>query len=1110
MAKFVGLSPQEIYTFACEEYHLKRNSRLFNELPSTAAGVNTVTMIDVSNNYIGPKGLKGLLQVVRSCPALHTLVLRDQQLTKDSVLTLCDALVSHPALRILDLRQNPITIDGGRHIYDLVCSNARIEEVRLDGTDVKDSLMTAIATKAARNKQHMARLESITGAAGSPASTKRARGGGDDSTQQAAGSGNGGGAVAALRSIVSGGGHQEDLVASLSDATLDASLAREIMQRAPCSVHSVLLDEDMQASLTERCEATRCHFLDPDFGNAEALSPVSSELPARVKGWKRIVHFAGNPCIFTGLTAAHLERAQSLTERQQQQQQSAAGAGAGSTGGGGAAEEAPQQLPAPREPTNVAPEFTWIFTSLFAILHGSDLTSSLQSLISPPVLNPAGVYCVKFFVDGRWRWVLVDDYLPVGADGNPVLCGTEGSLAPSSSGAAAPVPVAAQLPPGSNAFWPALLLKAAAKLHGSYRALMSTHLAAPNRHPTFERAASAGTIMSDFSGGVSVTRQLNHAHFDAAAWWQTMSELHEQKAWLVATTGADTEATSSGGIMPFHAYRIRQCRTVNGNLLVQLHSVHSRRVWIGEWGHSSPLWESNADVAAALAYRPSSTRGPFAPFWMRYSAFLSCFTHVHACCPCLQSHTAMVEGAFVSSTAGGPAFEPTTWWSNPHYRLRLSRSAKVLLALSVPDVRFHSSSITTMGLHILRGEDYPLRCEKESLFATTNYAVCNCVTYSAELPGDGALWVVPSTYDEGVYGRYFLRVVASETFSFAHESRDQHLKTYSIRCGMADTGEYQHGECNPQFAIQTLPDAGSAAMASAAVADPHVASQNTCRIAVQMHVPDTENANVGLLLCHSIQHGGEEASSSAVEGRLTAAGGGGISIDPKTGERTVDRLLGPIADDRVVARSKLIIGKTVFLDAHVPVTSDPYLLVPCVLPHHTFNVPISLTVWCSAPSTKISEIPMWPSAEVGVEWTRSGGLQDVAQNPQVELVVRRPQQRFLIHLEVFGVADPSLILYVVRQAQGHETIALPPGHRVADSSIVSNSQFVRHCTTTCEVTLPGSNSSMNDPRGAQLPAHFIILPCLQPPGTSARGTVRVSSEFDDFDVSLLPINSHDG
>ena len=125
-AKFVGMALKDVYAFACEEYHLRRNSRLHADLPGDVAAVDSVREIDVSKNYVGPKGLRALLEVVRCCPSLHTLVLRDQQLTKDAVVALCDAATGHPSLRVLDLRQNPITMDGGRHLFDLVSNNSRI------------------------------------------------------------------------------------------------------------------------------------------------------------------------------------------------------------------------------------------------------------------------------------------------------------------------------------------------------------------------------------------------------------------------------------------------------------------------------------------------------------------------------------------------------------------------------------------------------------------------------------------------------------------------------------------------------------------------------------------------------------------------------------------------------------------------------------------------------------------------------------------------------------------------------------------------------------------------------------------------------------------------
>jgi len=38
-----------------------------------------------------------------------------------------------------------------------------------------------------------------------------------------------------------------------------------------------------------------------------------------------------------------------------------------------------------------------------------------------PVYNPAGKYCVRLYLCGKWRRVYVDDSLPVTADGAPAL-----------------------------------------------------------------------------------------------------------------------------------------------------------------------------------------------------------------------------------------------------------------------------------------------------------------------------------------------------------------------------------------------------------------------------------------------------------------------------------------------------------------------------------------------------------------------------------------------------------------------------------------------------------------------------------------------------------------
>ena len=65
--------------------------------------------------------------------------------------------------------------------------------------------------------------------------------------------------------------------------------------------------------------------------------------------------------------------------------------------------------------------------------------------------NEAGIYGVRLFVEGRWRVVVVDDWLPVDESGQLVFCGMGNGCE----------------------IWAALFEKAVAKLRGSYESLCS-------------------------------------------------------------------------------------------------------------------------------------------------------------------------------------------------------------------------------------------------------------------------------------------------------------------------------------------------------------------------------------------------------------------------------------------------------------------------------------------------------------------------------------------------------------------------------------------------------------------------------------------------------------
>ena len=74
-------------------------------------------------------------------------------------------------------------------------------------------------------------------------------------------------------------------------------------------------------------------------------------------------------------------------------------------------------------------------------------TKDAQSQIQK--FNESGMYSVRLFLEGEWRVVIVDDFLPVDRDGQPVCCGFGNECE----------------------IWGALLEKAVAKIEGSYESL---------------------------------------------------------------------------------------------------------------------------------------------------------------------------------------------------------------------------------------------------------------------------------------------------------------------------------------------------------------------------------------------------------------------------------------------------------------------------------------------------------------------------------------------------------------------------------------------------------------------------------------------------------------
>jgi hypothetical protein len=936
MSIYAGLSMREIYLKKCEDLGVRKNSQFVAFLPDKPDQFDFPQEISVAKNFLGPKGLRPLLEVVRVCTNLRSLDLRDQQLTKESIDELCTVLLNNKTLTRLNLADNPLTIASGAVIADLVKANQNIEYVVLENTQIRQAMCNAIDSQLERNRLN--KQPRIVNP--------------DDGSDS----------ILALTSSKGAA-----TVPSLKN--MEQLVVRKAMQGLPFSVTSTLFDENVQPPLATLCKQCNAAFYDVQFEPNELSIQKTVSAQYFASEWKRIPEINPNASIYPSNNDIFM-------------------------------------------PKNSPIAFSWLFLTIQASVD----PSFLRALITPQSISPYGVYTVKFFIDGTWRYVVIDDYLPVRADGSCCFTG----------------------PVDGNFFWPCLIEKAVAKLHGGFQALDQS---VTIRHPG-EKRVSCATAMCDFTGGVGISRDLHHEEFNSEDWWNTLLELHASKAKLVASSmkaSFDESLLKGLGIVPNHAYEILHVRQINGFKLLHLKSDWADRIWCGEWSDKSKAWEQHPAIAEALGIRHKADNS----FWIPYVKFLQCFAGVHLCRLFGASNNKILECEWTRGTAGGPYFD-ASWCYNPRYSLALNESGPVFINLCLPDSRFASSDVDTLAFHVVKSEHFPVRFDKDQLVAKTSYVITNSVSYDGAME-EGKYWIVPSSYTAGKLSRFFLRVFSTSAFIIRHEELRLHWNQRTISTKVENSGEYQNGEDNLQFLLE--------------FPENEVDGQGKeGRVILKLHTPETEQLSLALFLVDS------------------------------TGSATKGRVIGPIPEDSIIARSKFLISNTIYLEFFVPPRAGKYTVVTCVNPERSW-ADVEVTAWSSIQKFSFTEIPIWKKKQVVADWTSSGSYQDTTRNPVFELITTIPNTTFVIRVQVSGCNDPSIVFFVVNN-KGRQGESIRG--RIPDDRILCRSAYIR-----------GDSVVKEFPTGAFPPDSYLIVPCLQPPGMKGQCVLSVSCYLDDFTLKVI-------
>ena len=166
-----------------------------------------------------------------------------------------------------------------------------------------------------------------------------------------------------------------------------------------------------------------------------------------------------------------------------------------------------------------------------------------QNKIAARNTGSDGKYTVRLFIDGDWRSVLVDNFLPTKPKPKPKKSSSRPRRARTD---AAPQPAYSKA--AGNQIWVPILEKAYAKVHGSYRGI------------------SGGFIheaLLDLTGCPTESIEFNSPEFDSEATWARLLSFHEAGFPVGISTGRDPTLRGTG-LVGSHAYSILDVREVYG------------------------------------------------------------------------------------------------------------------------------------------------------------------------------------------------------------------------------------------------------------------------------------------------------------------------------------------------------------------------------------------------------------------------------------------------------------------------------------------------------------------------------------------------------------------
>ena len=368
----------------------------------------------------------------------------------------------------------------------------------------------------------------------------------------------------------------------------------------------------------------------------------------------------------------------------------------------------------------------------------------------------AGIFHFRFWQYGEWIDVVVDDYLPT-RKGRLVFLHSQ----------------------SKNEFWPALLEKAYAKLHGSYEAL---------------KGGVAGDALVDFTGGCSEMYGLKNDMINMDL-RKLLKKALRKRSFAACSIDADQHSkvgeTDKTGLIRMHAYSITKILTLQDTsktLLIRIRNPWGDTEWNGAWSDGSTEWNSISNDEKESMGLVFDNDGEF---WMSYDDFQKYWDTLEICnlSPNFQDngtvqnftsnwHVKSFTGSWIlGKSAGGSPNFTQTFVNNPQFQFILEDpdpdddedKCTVVISLMQKgrrELRDEGFSLLNIGVKIYHLQNpgslsKPLKekffCKNKAIKGTNLFTDRREVTHRLCLY-PGAYCIIPCTFEPETEGDFFLRI----------------------------------------------------------------------------------------------------------------------------------------------------------------------------------------------------------------------------------------------------------------------------------------------------------------------------------------------------------------